>query len=147
MIRRILRIGRWVVVFLFAHDGYDDEAVLAALYDIDAPLPVMQRAGRIMESRAYNRGFTFANPAIRRAVVVVGPTTSGKQFVNTTVHEICHLGVAIAKNQGKELDGEATAYLMGDIVQQVANEVCVFGCPSEELPSISCRFSSVFDRE
>ena len=128
MQRRILKIGRWVVDFIFAHDGYDDEAVLAALYDIDAPLPVMQRAGRIMESMAYNRGFTFANPAIRRAVVVVGPTTSGHQFLNSLSHEIDHLSDQIAEYYGLRDSREATAYLTGDTTMALADVVCRLGC-------------------
>lgn len=128
MIRRVLKIGRWVVDFIFADDGYDEEAVLGCLYDIDAPVPVMRRADKIMESGDYNRGFTFANPALRRALVVVGPTTSGRQFINTLSHEIDHLSDAIAEYYGIKSHREGTSYITGDTTMALAEVICHFGC-------------------
>lgn len=128
MIREVLRIGRWVADFIFADDGYDEEAVLGCLYDIDAPVPVMQRANRIMESKAYNRGFTFCNPDLRRAVVVVGPTTSGRQFINTFSHEINHLSEQIAEYYGLRNHPEASAYLTGDTTMALTKIICKLGC-------------------
>lgn len=128
MIRRLLWIGRWEVVFFFAPDGYDDEAVLTALYDADAPLDVMARANRIMESGRFNRGFTYTNLENRRAIVVVGPTTSGRQFQNTLVHEIRHLADGIAASLGVSLSSEAPAYASGDAMMALADVVCRLGC-------------------
>lgn len=128
MIREVLKIGRWVVDFIFAYDGYDDEAVLGCLYDIDAPIDVMQRANRIMESKAYNRGFTFSNAELRRAVVVVGPTTSGKQFQNTFAHEIDHLSEQIAEYYGIRNNPEGKAYITGDTTMALAGIICKLGC-------------------
>lgn len=128
MIKRALKIGRWVVDFLFATEDYDAEGVLACLYEIYAPKEVMERAGRIMESGRYNRGFTFSNPELRRAVCVVGPTSSGKQFINTWVHEIRHVADAIAKSIGYDLDAEGPAYLSGDAAMALAEVVCTLGC-------------------
>ena len=128
MIREVLRIGRWVAEFIFADDGYDEEAVLGCLYDIDAPVPVMRRANRIMESKAYNRGFTFCNPDLRRAVVVVGPTTSGRQFINTFSHEINHLSEQISEYYGLRDHPEASAYLTGDTTMALTEIICKLGC-------------------
>lgn len=128
MIRRVLKIGRWVVDFIFADSGYDEEAVLGCLYDIDAPIPVMQRAARIMESRAYNRGFTFGNPDLHRAVVVVGPTTSGRQFQNTFAHEIDHLSEQIAEYYGLKGHPEGKSYITGDTTMALAEIICQLGC-------------------
>ena len=128
MTREVLRIGRWVAEFIFADDGYDEEAVLGCLYDIDAPVPVMRRANRIMESKAYNRGFTFCNPDLRRAVVVVGPTTSGRQFINTFSHEINHLSEQISEYYGLRDHPEASAYLTGDTTMALAETICKLGC-------------------
>lgn len=128
MTRRVLMIGRWVVDFLFAGEGYDEEAVFGCLYDCHAPASVIERSARIMSSGRYNRGFTYANPNRLRAVVVVGPSTSGKQFVNTISHEMYHLAVAIGANLGLDLEGEGPAYLMGDTIQQLTEVICEMGC-------------------
>ena len=123
-----MRIGRWVVDFIFAEDGYDEEAVLGCLYDIDAPISVMQRANRIMESMEYNRGFTWTNPSLRRAVVVIGPTTSGEEFINTLSHEIDHLSDSIAEYYGIKGHREGTSYLTGDTTMALAKVICRLGC-------------------
>ena len=114
--------------FIFAVEGYDEEAVLGCLYDIDAPVSIMQRARRIMESLAYNRGFTFSNAELRRAVVVVGPTTSGRQFQNTFAHEIDHLSDQIAEYYGIKGRKEGTSYLTGDTTMALADVICKLGC-------------------
>ena len=104
MVHRVLAIGEWVVDFLFARLDYDAEGVLACMYDIGASSDVL------------------------RAVVVIGPTSSGKQFVNTLVHEVHHLAVAIADSLGHDLESEVPAYLSGDAAMALAETVCEFGC-------------------
>lgn len=127
MLKRTLKIGRWVVDFLFAVSEYDEEGVLSVLYDMDAPLETMMRANKIM-GLGKNRGFTYANQELRRAAVVIGPASGGKQFQNTVVHELHHLAVAIAKSLGVDLDGEDPAYLSGDSAMEIADIICTLGC-------------------
>lgn len=128
MVHRVLAIGSWVVDFLFSKLDYDDEAVLACLYEIDADFEVMRQANRIMEDDKLNCGFTFSNPDLKRALVVVGPTSSGKEFIDTLVHEVHHLAVAIADSLGHDLESEVPAYLAGDAARALAETVCEFGC-------------------
>lgn len=144
MFHRVLRIGRWVVDFVFAHRGYDIDGILACLYDCGASGRVMHKAEDLMlgcemeyasdgpEGLMYecglNQGFTFANPERERAVVVVGPTTSGAEFQDTLVHEIYHLAVAIGSHLGLDLHGEGPAYLSGDTMRDLADIVCRLGC-------------------
>lgn len=128
MIHRVIQIRGWVVDFLFAVDSYDEEAVLACLYEIDTPYDKMLRAYRIMKSRRMNRGFTYGNPERRRAVVVIGPTTSGKQFQNSFSHEIDHLSDFIALSRGTKDEVEGTAYITGDTTMALADVVCQLGC-------------------
>ena len=114
--------------FLFAEDGYDVEGVLSVLYEIEAPMSKMRRAYRMMKRSEMNRGFTYANMESKRALVMVGPTTSGEQFLNTFSHEIHHLAVFIAQSLGFALDGEDPAYLDGDTTMALAEVVCRMGC-------------------
>ena len=128
MVHRVLKIGRWVVDFLFATNNYDEDGVLGCLYDAHAPGGVIDRALEIMQDNHMNAGFTYPNPYAYRAVVVIGPTTSGEEFTNTLVHEIHHLAVAIASNLGIDLEGETPAYISGDLALALADVVCSFGC-------------------
>lgn len=125
----MLAIGKWVVDFLFARLDYDADGVLGCLYDIGASAEVLRKADKIMEEDRLNCGFTFTNPKMKRAVVVIGPSSSGDEFLNTMTHEIHHLAVAIADSLGVDLEGETPAYLIGDTVFALAKTICEFGCP------------------
>ena len=129
MIHRVLKILDWVVDFLFAKLRYDEDGVLACLYEIGADIDIMRAASEIMDNDRLNCGFTFANPDLKRALVVVGPASSGKQFANTFAHEIHHLAVAIADSIGVDLESETPAYLAGDTTMALIETVCEFGCP------------------
>ena len=128
MIHRVLGIGRWVVDFLFATRSYDVDGVLACLMDAEAPSSVLDEAEDLMLSCKYNCGFTYTNQYIRRAVVLIGPTTSGAEFQDSLTHEIRHLADAIAKSLGVRLDSEIPAYISGDSVRALIDVVCEFGC-------------------
>lgn len=128
MLHRVLLIGKWVVDFVFATKSYDIDGALSCLYDAGAPKWVMTEAEELMSEGNKNTGFTYANPAKRRAVIVIGPTTSGAEYIDTLVHEIHHLAVAIASELGIDLESETPAYLAGDSARALAEAVCELGC-------------------
>jgi len=136
MIHRVLKIGSWVVDFLFATGKYDIDGTLACLWDAGAPRWVMEEAENLMLTCEYDCGFTyskrsdyrFINPDKHRAVVMIGPTSSGAEFLDTLTHEIHHLAVAIADSIGVDLEGETPAYLAGDTMREFADVVCHLGC-------------------
>lgn len=125
---RVLKIGRWVVDFLFQPGGYDIDGVLGVLYDAGATKEVINQAEDLMRLCEENCGFTFANRYLRRAVVLIGPTSSGAEFLDTFTHEIRHLADSIAKSIGYDLDAEGPAYMTGDTVRELAEIVCKLGC-------------------
>lgn len=128
MIYRNIKIGRWYVYFIFATDGYDVNPILDIMYDLDAPDYTLVKAARKMQKSKPNEGFTFSNGEMKKALVVIGPTTSGKEFQDSLVHEIHHLAVAIAKSLGVDLEGETPAYLSGDSARELADVICELGC-------------------
>ena len=128
MIRRWLRIGRWKVCFLFAEAGYDIGEVLDAVRACGASREFVGKARELMEDCGLDCGFTFSNPTRKRAVVFVGPTSSGEEFVDSFVHEVHHLAVAIASELGIDLESESPAYLAGDSARALADVVCRLGC-------------------
>ena len=128
MLHKVLYIGRWKVDFLFAREGYDIEEVLEYAYDCGATDKALRQARNLLVLDRKNCGFTFANLEITRAVVFIGPTSSGAEFVNTTAHEIYHLSVAIAESLGIDLDSESPAYLAGDSMQSLIDIICKMGC-------------------
>lgn len=137
MIYRMLRIGRWRVDFLFSVERYDVYGVLGFLYDAGAPDWVMEEAERLMSDCEYDCGFTFSrqneyhyiNRDNHRAVVLIGPTSSSDEFLDTFVHEVHHLATAIASELGVDIRGEDPAYIAGDSARALADVVCELGCP------------------
>ena len=125
---RYLSIGRWDVDFIFATDGYDIDEIKKALYDASANEIDIDDAVSLMRKGDMNTGFTYANPNDKYALIVIGPTTSGRQFLNTLVHEIHHLSVAIADSLGVTLTGETPAYISGDAAMELADLICRLGC-------------------
>lgn len=138
MIKRVLRIGDWVVDFLFCKKRYDIDGVMACLWDAGAPEWVMDQALDLMENCDYDCGFTYSarkpqrysyyNKRKHRAVVLIGPTSTGAEFIDTLVHEAHHLAVAIASSNEADLTGETPAYISGDTVREFADIICELGC-------------------
>ena len=128
MIRRVLYLGRWTVDFLFAEKEYDIEEVLTFLYDMDADGYIMDECIDLMMRQAENTGFTYSDPMTHRALVVIGPTSSSEEFLNTLIHEIHHLAVSVAKDLGVDLEKETPAYIAGDAAMSLASIVCKLGC-------------------
>lgn len=128
MIHRRLRIGRWLVDFYFATDGYDIRRILNRLGDIGAPEKVILEAYEKMRRGFPNEGFTWADERVFRAVVVVGAATRGGEFLDSFVHEIGHLSDHIAHALGVELDSERSKYILGDTAREFIDVVCLLGC-------------------
>ena len=125
---RTLYIGSWAVDFLFGEEGYDRKEVMEYLYDCGASDYALRQAENLMVLCDKNCGFTFANPELHQAVVFIGPTSSGAEFVDTLTHEIHHLAVAIAAELGIDLESETPAYIAGDSARDLADVICQMGC-------------------
>lgn len=128
MTYRLLRIGSWRCHFFFTKYGYEEEDILDLLYDLDAPDDILVSVSRKMRAGRKNEGFTYSNQMTHDAVIVIGPTTSGAEFVDTLVHEVHHLAVAIASSLGIDLESESPAYISGDSARELADVICRMGC-------------------
>lgn len=127
MIHRAIRVRDWVVDVLFAYPRNDPEGVLACLQSFEAPDRVVQDAVSLMKIGP-NTGFTFSNGYRRRILTWVGPQSEGKQWLNTTVHEIVHVAFAVARDHMIDPYSEEFAYLIGDITQELSDLVCFLAC-------------------
>lgn len=128
MIHRALRVQGWTCDFFFVLGRNDTEAIMACLLDYGATEAIAFRAYEIMEGGEVDCGFTFSNSDRRRALSWVGPQSEGKQWINTSVHEIIHVAASIAEAEGIDPHGEEFAYLCGDITQEIADILCDLAC-------------------
>lgn len=127
MIHRALRVRDWTVDFLFAHRRNDPDGVLAVLRSYGAPARLVEQAEDLMAAGP-NCGFTFSNSDRRLCLTWIGPQTEGAEWVNTTVHEIVHVAIAISSDAGIDPYTETFAYLVGDITEQVSDLLCLLAC-------------------
>lgn len=127
MIHRALRVRDWTVDFLFAHRRNDPDGVLAVLRSYGAPARLVEQAEDLMAAGP-NCGFTFSNSDRRLCLTWIGPQTEGAEWVNTTVHEIVHVAIAISSDAGIDPYTENFAYLVGDITEQVSDLLCLLAC-------------------
>lgn len=128
MMHREIRIGCWKVDFLFAEAAYDEEEVLTFMYDNEASYDRMLDAKDIMKDNIPNTGFTYSDPEYHYALVVVGPTTSGGEFIDTLTHELLHLATEIAESHGDTAGSETAAYTLGDTARDLSDAICLMGC-------------------
>lgn len=59
----------------------------------------------------------------------IGKTTTGPEFLDTTIHEITHITQDIAHTDNIDPFGEDFAYLAGDISHEISDIVCEMSCP------------------
>ena len=118
--------------FLFEVYNYDIDEVLSYLKKAGASQKITSQAYALMREGNPNTGFTYTDARNMYALVVTGPVDSGEEFIDTLVHEIHHLAVAIAANLGVDLEGETPAYLSGDAARELASVICELGCHCTE---------------
>lgn len=100
-----------------------------ALFWADAPDSIVEQVQTNVFAERRDEGFCFSNPSLRRSVLAIGKTSTGPEFLNTTIHEIIHLALHIAQEDGIDPYSEALAYLVGDITHEVSDIVCELSCP------------------
>lgn len=127
MIHRALHVRGWTVDFLFVNRRNDPEGVIGVMRSYGAPDSLLEQAQDLMGAGP-NCGFTFSNSDRRLCLSWIGPQTEGKEWVNTTVHEIVHVAVAIATEEGIDPHTEAFAYIVGDITEKVSDILCILSC-------------------
>ena len=113
---------------MFCIDEYDIDRIKEIMKETGAPNDVIDDAVRLMMSEKPNTEFTYTDDKRMVAIVVIGPASSRDEFIDTFVHEIHHLAVAIASNLGIDLDSEGPAYLSGDLARSMAEYICNIGC-------------------
>ena len=127
MIHRQLYIGSWICDFFFASDSLGRSRILRLLYRYGATDDLLERAGDIIDG-GYDKGFTYTNHVLKHSIVVIGPTSSGAEFLDSFVHEVRHLANDIAEELGYDLDAEMPSYLSGDAARELAEDICRLGC-------------------
>ena len=129
MFSRKVHINEWDVEYIFTPDGYDYDTIMDAMKNAEAPNGALLEASDIMNGiELMNTGFTYVNSKKHKAAVIIGPSSSYAEMIDTFTHETYHLAVSITELYGYDLSGEIPAYLIGDIARAFADVICQIGC-------------------
>ena len=121
MIRQRFEIPKygWKVKVWYAVDDCYTEEIVDAMDELGANDDFVREAVRMMDAGMLNQGLTIADNKSKRAMVVIGITTSAEQFHNTYEHEKRHLVEFVADAEGMPMHGEEISYLDGYVAAKM----------------------------
>lgn len=109
----------WRVKAWYAVDDCWTDEIVRALEQLGASTGFIEVSSAMLDRGMLNEGLTLADGKSRRAVVVIGITTSAEQFHNTYEHEKRHLVEFIADAEGMPMHGEEISYLDGYVAAKM----------------------------
>lgn len=109
----------WSVVVYYAIDDYYLDEICDALYEIGCSYDKIEEFEEFLTTERYNFGITYSNFVNRCSVVVIGITSSPREFQNTFDHEKGHLAMHICEADNIDPFSEEYQYLTGEIGQKM----------------------------
>lgn len=121
MIRQRFVLGKydWEVMVFYAVDCYYANEIIAAMKRIGCSREKLRVAYENIASCKLDTGVTYSNYTKRKSVMVIGMTSSAREFMNSFDHERKHLEAHIAKAEGIDPWGEEICYLSGEIGERM----------------------------
>lgn len=111
---------QWTVRILYDTSCEDINTIIDELNNIKCPEQLINSALENLEKCHYNTGLTYSNFSFRQTVIVVGKTSSKKEFLNTLVHELYHFVSQFARVNNMSVE-EDRATLIGEIAMRTYN--------------------------
>lgn len=122
----------WLVHCYFAVDEYYTREILTVLNSLGPSRAIYDRVAEKLYHNEKNAGFTYSNKPAKETLLVVGLATSSAEYVNSITHELRHLCDDIASTYSIPSNGEAVAYLTGEVSAALSDIISMFvcNCPS-----------------
>ncbi|MFR5374774.1 hypothetical protein INE86_03436 [Parabacteroides distasonis] len=130
MIRRDYHIKRydWVIHVLYNVTCSRISDIIALLRRAGCPESKIREAYGNVGSCKLDVGLTYSNYRSRESVMVIGRTSSYREFSNSLFHECRHLTDHMAIALNMDVGGEEIAYLSGYIGGKLAPDIQLFIC-------------------
>lgn len=121
MIRTTIYLPKadWTIYAYIAVHKYYTYEILDRMRQVGASGDFLAKAHANLISGKLDNGLTYSNPETRETVWVSCITSSAREFFNTIVHEIGHVGQHIGKEMALNPYGEGVCYLQGDIAYEL----------------------------
>lgn len=130
MIKQYFRIADYdwnVYVYYNVSHVYAKE-ILALLQKVGVSEYDYTEAYYNLTSKSLDRGLCYSNFKDKTSVLVISPTSTSSQFMNSLIHEIRHLERHIEYVFGIDPFSEEAAYLAGTIAEEMFPKAKLFMC-------------------
>lgn len=109
----------WDVKVYYAVDTYYSDDILSDLIELNPNVSDYFKAKRMFEEFHFNEGFTYTNYSLKKTLIVLGLTSSPKEFQDVLEHEKGHLVAHIGQFYNIDPYGEEIQYLSGGISKKL----------------------------
>lgn len=116
----------WRVYAFYDTTADDLDDIMECLHYMRCNASVAKQACENIAEDKPNTGLTFSKD--RKTCIVLGRATDRANFAHTYQHEIFHIGQHIANEYGISCQGEALAYIIGDIAATMLPYASHFLC-------------------
>lgn len=120
MIRQEIYLPKyqWRVTAYYSVSCYWTKEIMGELIRLCAGEAVLKSAYENLTSCSLDTGLCFSNGSMRESVLVIAKTSSAEEFFNSFEHEFQHLKGHIATTLGLDPNGEAVAYMSGELARE-----------------------------
>lgn len=132
MLRQHIHIHRyhWDVIVYYESESRDAPYILRELDEIGVDDNMYRKAATNLKRGLVDTGLTFSSIDERVSVIVLSHTSSKAEFANTWFHELLHCAIHIAKANNLDYEGEAVAYVGGELAREMQPIAARLMCPS-----------------
>lgn len=119
MITKTIEINKyhWTVKVIIADKEYDANYIAKELSGLHPPVEDMQDAMNLVIDNKLNEAFIHTNHKIRTTMICIGPTSDASEFLDSLVHELCHLKSHI--NHHIDVDDEEISNVVGNVAKEM----------------------------
>lgn len=123
MITKYLEIGNndWGLLVCYNYDSYDFDDMWAIMMSFGLSDKKANKSLDILSEP--NTGMSISNQDLRMSVIFIGDSTNESEWWSTLNHELTHVGVAIIDYYGESYENEPYAYLQGELMRMVVEEI------------------------
>lgn len=107
----------WLVSFYVVDTCKDIQPIIYSIKDKKTRTKIANK----IKSCGINTGLTYSKG--QKTIMIIGRSTCAKEFLNTLTHEIFHLAIHIGKYYDLDLASEETAYIVGDFIPKIYNNI------------------------
>lgn len=118
----------WYVKVYYAIDFYPMDDIINDLYSVGCDDDTVDDVVKELEKFNYNDGFIHTNTFAHRSLIIIGPTSSAEEFLDTWDHEKGHLATHICIAEDLDPLGEEYQYLTGEIGKKMFKVAQMFLC-------------------